>query len=139
LRAAGLTGYRPYIMSRPFVEEEAALSDDSDVDSSEDDGLDDDDALAKEGAGFIADEDDSEEEEEEENKPRKRRKKHKRPLELDDEDLNLLEENTVRNGGLLRKLLYPAVKYSTLSIFWLVSLPCSAWSGQLKVFAGKKD
>lgn len=43
-------------MANPFVENEAALSDDSDIDSdvdSSDDGLDDDDALAKEGAGFI--------------------------------------------------------------------------------------
>lgn len=83
----------------PFLEEEAALSDDSDVDSSEDEGEDDNDALVKEGAGFIADEDDSEEDEEEAPQ-RKKKKRHKRArersMELDDEDINLVEENTVR-------------------------------------------
>ena len=91
----------------PYLEEEAEQESDADEDlsdSSEDDeGLEDLEKLREENKDFIVDEDEEEEDDEEEARPsssrRKRRRRKRSQLELDDEDLNLVEENTVRAHG----------------------------------------
>jgi hypothetical protein len=90
----------------PFLEEEAQQESDAEEelsDSSEDDeGLDDLEKLREENADFIVDEDEDDDDEDDvegarpSSSRRKRRRRKRSQLELDDEDLSLVEENTVR-------------------------------------------
>lgn len=95
-------------MSSKFVDAEAGEDSegeglDEQDSSEEEDDEDDEQQLRKEAQGFIVDEnalssdDNGVEEEEEERKPRKRRRKHRQQLSLDEEDLDVIEENTVRH------------------------------------------
>ena len=123
--------------SKLLDDEAGEDSDGEDVDakdSSEDDEDDDEQQLQKEGEGWIVqgdgtDEDDSNDEvvdEEAEKRKKRKRKKRKGRLDLDEDDLDLLEENTVRSPSwkpMQQSVRVPAADTSPLRTIWRVLGP----------------